>query len=182
MSTPTDPLLATSEPPDLGPGPREGTRSPELLEVELTRYFKNHEVPLKSRDLVKALVLLWHDHLEAAHTIAQSVDNADGAFVHGIMHRREPDYSNAAYWFRRVGRHPAFLEIARQAARLLKSAGNQTLARDLLPDGQWDPFAFIAACERVADKAAGDAERQLIRELQRLESETLLRRLVGEGP
>lgn len=43
----------------------------------------------------------WH----SAHTLAQDVDDADGAWVHAYLHRREGDPGNAAYWYR-IARKP----------------------------------------------------------------------------
>ena len=173
MSVDIDSPLATEEPPDLGPGPRPGVLSEAALEARLAAFFQHSKVPEPKQALLKSLALLWHDHLDAAHTIAQGIDNPDGAFVHGIMHRREPDYSNAGYWFRRVGRHTAFPELTKRSAELLASPKGRSLARELLPRQEWDPFAFIAACERVISRPRADEERQLVRELQRLEAHTL---------
>lgn len=39
-----------------------------------------------------------------AHEIAQKIDDADAAWVHAYLHRREGDQSNAAYWYRRAGK------------------------------------------------------------------------------
>ena len=53
------------------------------------------------------LAALWHDKRgdwDAAHHLAQDVDNADGAWVHAYLHRKEGDSSNAAYWYRRAGK------------------------------------------------------------------------------
>ena len=99
-------LLATSVPPQLGPNSRPGVWSESAIASELLPTFKSLSLSQERQELIRALILLWHDHHEAAHEIAQGVDNPDGAFVHGIMHRREPDYGNAAYWFRRVGNMP----------------------------------------------------------------------------
>ncbi len=50
---------------------------------------------------------LYVDELAASHRISQGIDDATGAFWHGIMHRREGDFSNSHYWFSRAGDHPA---------------------------------------------------------------------------
>jgi hypothetical protein len=50
---------------------------------------------------------LWHDargDWEAAHNLAQDVDNENGAWVHAYLHRKEGDEGNAGYWYRRAGR------------------------------------------------------------------------------
>lgn len=53
------------------------------------------------------LLALWHDakgDWEKAHSVAQSVDGPDGAWVHAYLHRKEGDSSNASYWYSRSGR------------------------------------------------------------------------------
>ena len=53
-----------------------------------------------------AAVALWHDakgDWDAAHQVAQDIDDADGAWVHAYLHRKEGDDGNAAYWYRRAG-------------------------------------------------------------------------------
>lgn len=56
---------------------------------------------------------LWlrFDHFERSHEISQSLETSDGSFWHGIAHRREGDFENARYWFRRMGENPAEAEI-----------------------------------------------------------------------
>ena len=53
------------------------------------------------------LVALWHDargDWDAAHTVAQDVNDEAGAWVHAYLHRKEGDAGNAAYWYRRAGK------------------------------------------------------------------------------
>ncbi len=60
-----------------------------------------------------ALSGLWllAGELDRSHTISQSVETAEGSYWHGIMHRREGDFWNSKYWFRRVGRHSVLAEL-----------------------------------------------------------------------
>lgn len=53
------------------------------------------------------LSALWlrFDHFDKSHSISQDLENQDGSYWHGIAHRREGDFTNACYWFRRVGTH-----------------------------------------------------------------------------
>lgn len=57
--------------------------------------------------LTPLLLALWHDakgDWDAAHRVAQDVDTEYGAWVHGYLHRKEGDASNAGYWYRRAKR------------------------------------------------------------------------------
>jgi hypothetical protein len=57
-----------------------------------------------------ALRALWHDgrgDWDAAHRVAQDIDDETGAWVHAYLHRKEGDASNAGYWYRRAGKPPA---------------------------------------------------------------------------
>jgi len=57
--------------------------------------------------LPATLVALWHDgrgDWDAAHRVAQDIDDQDGAWIHAYLHRKEGDLGNAGYWYRRAGR------------------------------------------------------------------------------
>jgi hypothetical protein len=171
-------LLATPDLPSLGPDVRLGVIAEAELNRTLDGLFLRSGITPISQQLIRSLLLLWHGHLDASHNISQGIENADGSFVHAIMHRREPDYWNAKYWWRRVGAHPAFPEIARRVGELLKAREAGEFATKLLHGGKWDACAFVVACEA----AAGVSEREtLLREIQRVESEVLLECFVSGG-
>jgi len=167
-------LVATAEPPELGPGPRDGIRSARELNTALEKLFSGSARVSHSTELIRAVVLLWHDHLEEAHLIAQVIENRDGSFVHAIMHRREPDYGNAKYWFRRTGTHSCFPEIAGRSLALFEAEGEKASQTKIIPGGQWDAFAFVDACEEAARTPATDRRIRSLREIQRIETEVLL--------
>lgn len=86
---------------------------------------------------------LWHNYLDEAHMVCQSQETPSGNSWHAIMHRREADFDNAKYWFRRAGDHPAHARIARFAAALRDSHPEIAAAEWPLRSGRWDPCRFV---------------------------------------
>lgn len=75
------------------------------MTLEEFRASLSKEIP--PAELSRTLQALWQDakgDWDAAHKLAQSVESADGAWVHAYLHRKEGDLSNAAYWYSRAGR------------------------------------------------------------------------------
>jgi hypothetical protein len=164
--------LRNAVPADLGPGPRPGVTSLSELNRSLDESFAGAHLTGTRSDLIRAAILLWHDHHDAAHSIVQDNEDQDGSYIHAILHRREPDYFNAKYWFRRVGQHSCFAELATRAKDILHRKGSDSLARKLMPHGEWDSFAFVDACEAAASSAA--KTHDVLREIQQAEFEVLL--------
>lgn len=54
---------------------------------------------------------LYVDELDLSHDISQTMKDATGSYWHGIMHRREGDFSNSHYWFAQTGNHPAMAAL-----------------------------------------------------------------------
>lgn len=167
-------LLAGVAPPELGPGPRAGVPGLAELNARLDAGLAPLDLRPPRRDLIRATVLLWHDHLEASHRISQSLTTPDGSYVHGMMHRREPDYANSKYWFRLAGPHPLYPELAARVGALLRARNDPFLSSQLLARGQWDPLAFVDACDAASARPADDPRVQTLRAVQALEFEVLL--------
>jgi hypothetical protein len=69
-----------------------------------------------------ALRALWHDargDWDAAHSVAQDVDDASGAWVHAYLHRKEGDIGNARYWYDRAGRPEATDSLDAEWSRIV---------------------------------------------------------------
>jgi hypothetical protein len=136
------PLLNTDRRRPLGSGrPDSGVHS-ALKQLSVESAFAHTRVA--DRDMAACCisgVWLLHDYLEESHKISQDIDTTSGSFWHGIMHRREGDFWNSKYWFRRVGQHPAFEAVADRAKHVAASRG------EARADAAWDPFTFVDLCE-----------------------------------
>ncbi|OAI47770.1 hypothetical protein AYO44_09015 [Planctomycetaceae bacterium SCGC AG-212-F19] len=150
----------------LGPGsPNEAARA-ALQQATLASTFAHARVQDRAMaECCLAGLWLYHDFIDEAHKICQEVDTPTGSYWHGIVHRREPDYSNAKYWFRRVGTHPVFTALYADAKAMGTTAGAG--ARFLTEQPAWDPFAFIDLCERSA--GGRGTEEPLCRQIQQRE-------------
>ena len=178
------PLLRGDALPALGPGtPNTALKTPlSRLTVETAFAGRNVSDASAARCCLAA-VWLAHDFLDESHQISQEVDTADGSYWHGIMHRREPDYSNAKYWFRRLGQHPIFTPLTIGAAELARSARPDAAAAFLLEQDAWNACAFVDLCEQIARARSSAVE--LARRVALLEWQLLFqhcyRKALGSG-
>jgi len=154
----------------LGPGIPNTAVRPRLHSLKPADLFAPR--PVVDADMAAACLAglwLYHDFLDESHTISQSIETTSGSYWHGLLHRREPDFSNAGYWFRHVGTHPVFEPLRGEAAKL--AAGASGKAAFLTTQTSWDPFAFINLCEASYDQKSPCHE--LCRQVQRVEWELL---------
>ncbi|MBI1375046.1 MAG: hypothetical protein GC159_20195 [Phycisphaera sp.] len=131
----------------LGPGKPNGALRDRLAALDVDAAFAGHVVADRvMADAAISGVWLLHNFLDESHTISQDIHTPTGSYWHGIMHRREPDYSNAGYWFHKVGQHPVFGQLGVQTA-------------DLTGRAKWEPFRFIDECEQAARAGGVSAQR-----------------------
>lgn len=121
-------LIASAGPMPLDAGASNLEARPALSAMSLDNAFEH--APIVDPDMARCClsgVWLLHNFLDESHTISHGISTASGSYWHGIMHRREGDYSNAKYWMRSVGDHPVFAQLG----------------------ADWDPSHFIDQCEEA---------------------------------
>ncbi len=154
----------------LGPGNADRSAYDRLQAIGVSSL---SDKPLKDREMARACIsglwLLWN-YLDESHDISQDLPSSTGSYWHGIMHRREPDYGNAKYWFRRTGDHPAMETLGEKANQLAEGADLDSHTQ-FLAEQHWDPMAMVDACEAVARGKC--ANEELLRQVARAEWETL---------
>lgn len=143
---------------DLGSGSPSNEMRANLEELE------NGIVPadLLDPEMVQccySAIWLFHDFLDESHNISQQIHSPAGSYLHGIMHRREGDYSNAKYWFRKSGKQSWFPELeARIEADLEIEAGSRARFA-----ASFDPFELVDAVSATISRSDSAEKRSLKR-------------------
>ncbi len=144
-------LLADAPCNELGPGrPIEAAR-PQLAAFASRGIATPSEVvdPLMARACLAGLWLRF-DFLDESHRISQDLEMATGSYWHGIMHRREPDFANAKYWFRHVGRHPVYIPLNTDARRITLEDPAGLRPHNLVAQTEWDAFGMVDLCQQAS--------------------------------
>lgn len=124
--------------------------------------------------LLEAALRLLAGDLDTAHRISQEIASRDGSFWHGVMHRREGDYSNAKYWFRRVGEHPAYRTLGKELA-------GEPLTCELFADG-WDAESFVDMCAVACRRGGeGTSTYETLAQAQWIEWQVMVGHLLSVG-
>ncbi|HEY7335289.1 MAG TPA: hypothetical protein VH639_10415 [Bryobacteraceae bacterium] len=110
---------------------------------------------------------LYFDCFEEAHQLADACENPNGYYWHAIVHRREGDSGNAAYWFRKTGAHPAYQPLAAEAAKIAREFPGAEFR-----GGAWDPFLFVSFCDPTR-RLPGSRRERIAMEIQRAEWQIL---------
>ncbi len=158
-------LLNDAPPMPLGRGsPSEHLRA-KLEALTPESIFAHTGKPVRDQNMAACCLSgLWlrHNYFDESHALSQEIKTPTGGFWHAILHRREPDYGNARYWFRRVGQHPIFSDLNDSAAAAGWPAGPR-----------WDAFHFVDRVEQASRLPAEHATVQLCQKIQQCEWELL---------
>ena len=147
-------LLENAKCNELGAGVPDATRRAPLAALGPTTLAAPHAV--RDSEMALACVAgLWlrYDFLDESHRISQNIDSRAGSFWHAIMHRREGDFDNAKYWFRRVGEHAIYGPLVIAARQLASGCELPPAADFLLHGSDWDAKRFVDLCRRALDDA-----------------------------
>jgi hypothetical protein len=153
------PLLHEPRVMPLGPGtPNVAMRTQlENSQKHLLEHAKDADFALASM----AGLWLYHDFLDESHSISQDLHKIEGSYWHAILHRREPDYWNSKYWFRRVGEHPIHDKLHGEVQNLASGLNSK----------KWDCAAFVDLCDKNADPNA--QAHDVCRQIQQIEWQLL---------
>ncbi len=172
-----DKLANREPPPPLVPGGDwDSYLTSEIAAASPVEIFNKVPSNLELALSFQSGLLLWNDALDASHSLSQNLPSETGSYWHGIMHRREPDFGNSKYWFRKVGVHPAFETLSKATILVLQEFGDgyaQTLKSEIEVKG-WDPFDFVDRCEKASGSREAPEVVDLLERIQEMEIKNLL--------
>lgn len=153
------------------PSPIDPVARPLLETLTVSTVLDRRPTDTDAASCVLAALWLWHDHLDPAHEIVQRVNDEIGSYWHGIVHRREGDFSNAKYWFARGEVDGIVSTMTNRAEDLLRSQPADKQLFRITANG-WNPSAFVDLASRVSDHPT-DPLYPLAVALQRMEWQVL---------
>lgn len=155
------PLTKPAALPPLNAGHPDKNVFDALHRLSVKSAFENK--PVEDESMARCCMAgLWllHGYLDQSHRISQHVGSPTGSYWHGIMHRREGDYGNSKYWFRRVGNHAIWEQLAQDIVRIMKESEKAGILAVTFKSSVWDPYHFVDLCEEFAGTGT-DMEKRL---------------------
>ena len=164
VPSPIQTLIAQLSPQPLGPGESTADMESQLAALQIADLFGD-AATVSNTDLAECCLSgLWlgYNFLDKSHDLSQNLKSQSGSYWHALMHRREPDYSNSAYWFKRVGDHPVFKQLPAAIAATVSKASPELRALAK----HWDPYVFNDLC---AFAYAGNQDTAICEAIQLIE-------------
>ncbi len=125
-----------------------------------------------TRGCLHAGLWLLADDLPTAHKICQDIPTAHGSAWHAHLHRREGDFSNAKYWWRRAydlaWQAPGNPPMHEQVTAALRRPPQELLAWHKELRSSYDPSHFVDLVEKHHDDP-NPALTTILQQVQRLE-------------
>lgn len=121
----------------------------------------------------------WDESHEAAQAAGDLGEKPWSACWHAICHRREPDPGNAGYWLAQSRGNPVGQRLAELIEPSLEGLDPSTraVASRLVRDGRFQDKAMVELCCRPRPP---DAEKRLLRQVQKLEMALLVGAMLEE--
>ena len=116
--------------------------------------------------LIRAALLYAYDGIDESHRIVQELVSGYASYWHGMLHRREGDFENSRYWYRRTGRLGVFSEMHARASAVSPLMGRQD---------NWDPYLLVGQCEQA--RFGGDVDQKELVGLQKVEFDVMFEHL-----
>jgi hypothetical protein len=160
---------------------QELTRLTEMVQQQIRTGLISRERSQAALALISGLYL-WNGSLDNSHNISQDLENSTGSYLHGILHRIEPDFSNAKYWFRMAGGHPVGELLQQKTLELLRepTSGNEALYRRFMQKMAWHPELLTDMAEAASQTRWIGDEVPLLERIQAMELQLLLEAVLRE--
>ena len=123
---------------------------------------------VRNAEVAYSALLLRLGAWEASHDLTNDDESPEGCFLHAIIHRMEPNLSNSAYWWRKLGQHTVFPQLHARAQEIL----SEHSVRDWELKAAWDPLLFNKWCEQ-AQRSPGSEREKAALAIQQAEWELL---------
>lgn len=139
----------------------------------------------KQRQAILALISglhIWNGSMDSSHKISQNLENKTGSYLHGLLHRMEPDYSNAKYWFRRAGGHPRGEQVQQGTLEILRDSNsdNSILFQSFSREKSWNPELLTDIIAATLKSPLNADEVTILEQIQAIELRLLMETVLRE--
>jgi hypothetical protein len=140
----------------------------------------------KAFPYLQSALYLYFDCFDESHQISQEHEDLHGNWLHAIAHRREPDASNAKYWYRRtkipLTVHAVLHKEVMDVVFAEVSPVLDPLVFKMLKSEIWEPEPFVDLCAQVMDQDPASSPYRALARMQEMEWGTLVKSILSKQP